>query len=786
MPWTVADVDKHRRGLDNKQKRQWVAVANSAMQRCRERGGSNCEGQAIRMANGVVARRAGPAVRKEITSKGHDGAIVCFYLPEKYADEIHAVGSSLLGGRVVPKDELHVTLQYLGNISKLGDQNSRLLAAVTGFVSYLIRELDGGPLTATIGGIGRFNTNEGGGENCVYLSVDSPQLNRAWEMLCNQLAMAEVKTDNKHGFTGHITVGYIPEDEPTPFVKFEPIAIELDEVTLALGDICYHFPLAAEVAARSGEYGMRTASKAVWTTAFVNDLPDSSFLYIEAGGKKDSDGKTAPRSKRHFPYRDAGGKIDLPHLRNAIARIPQSNAPGLNKEALQARARRLLASSGGGESETKRGSIARGSTPRRGVRDRGDTETKRGTIARGSAPKRGKSFDDVEKSGGVGFTVFKQDDGKLRWVMFSSNPYEDRDEEYVTQKAQEFDIELMDKTGDYGVLRWWHVGKPYFEKPGDWLSVKAGPGLDLGVCDFAAMHGRIRVESGTFYSEKVGEAVAASAPELEGSLGYAHPDDEPDAGGGYLHIKTFERSLTPKGKASNLFTSLLVESGDEAIMDNAKKKALRDLGVDIDDVLQRSERMQAKADERAPYRMKSSDDDADADADRDLAHRLDGLYDQLASLQQTIKEGAAAADEPEQRLEDLMLHELTVGEFQDVIKGVVATKSTEPIAVALKAIFEEIQEVKEILTSKSVQSVVDDVGRMKAKLERVTARMNGIGSKVREMSDEQPRILGRNGGGVRPSVDDETIFSDLEDGDLTTKSGSNPFSWIDDFIVKDK
>lgn len=91
--------------------------------------------------------------------------------------------------------------------------------------------------------------------------------------------------------------------------------------------------------------------KAVWSRAFINDLPDSSFLFIESGGKKDGEGKTVPRSLRHFPVKDGDGKIDLPHLRNAIARIPQSNAPGLTsdkKKALQDRARRML-------SETQKG-----------------------------------------------------------------------------------------------------------------------------------------------------------------------------------------------------------------------------------------------------------------------------------------------------------------------------------------------------------------------------------------------------------------------------------------------
>lgn len=50
---------------------------------------------------------------------------------------------------------------------------------------------------------------------------------------------------------------------------------------------------------------------AVWTTAYVNSLPDSSFLWIGPDGAK------------HLPYKDKSGKIDLPHLRNAAARLNQ-------------------------------------------------------------------------------------------------------------------------------------------------------------------------------------------------------------------------------------------------------------------------------------------------------------------------------------------------------------------------------------------------------------------------------------------------------------------------------
>lgn len=78
--------------------------------------------------------------------------------------------------------------------------------------------------------------------------------------------------------------------------------------------------------------------KAKWTTAYINTLPDASFAVIESGGTKDDEGKTTPRSLRHLPYKDADGKVDLPHLRNALARLPQSS---LSAE-LKARAQKKL------------------------------------------------------------------------------------------------------------------------------------------------------------------------------------------------------------------------------------------------------------------------------------------------------------------------------------------------------------------------------------------------------------------------------------------------------------
>lgn len=57
MPWSVGDVEKHNKGLSDKQKKRWVRVANSVRAKCLADGGSesSCDASAIRQANGVVS-----------------------------------------------------------------------------------------------------------------------------------------------------------------------------------------------------------------------------------------------------------------------------------------------------------------------------------------------------------------------------------------------------------------------------------------------------------------------------------------------------------------------------------------------------------------------------------------------------------------------------------------------------------------------------------------------------------------------------------------------------------
>jgi len=123
-------------------------------------------------------------------------------------------------------------------------------------------------------------------------------------------------------------------------------------------------------------------------------------------------------------------------------------------------------------------------------------------------------------------------EGRYRWVAISSNSYQDREGEIVSQKALAASV----ARGDKGKLLWWHDEKAV-----------------LGECDFQMINGRMLIESGTFKSQKVGAAFA----KLKGlgvSVGFRHPADEPK-NGVYENVQIFERSILPAKRAANGLTS---------------------------------------------------------------------------------------------------------------------------------------------------------------------------------------------------------------------------------------
>lgn len=99
-------------------------------------------------------------------------------------------------------------------------------------------------------------------------------------------------------------------------------------------------------------YKVIPQQRATWTTAYQNALPDSAFAFVRKG-KKDAEGKTVPRTNRFLPYRDKDGNIDVPHLRNALSRLPQSSLSADEKAQAQKVLDKAAKEAGVGEDNQK-------------------------------------------------------------------------------------------------------------------------------------------------------------------------------------------------------------------------------------------------------------------------------------------------------------------------------------------------------------------------------------------------------------------------------------------------
>ncbi|MGH8896333.1 MAG: XkdF-like putative serine protease domain-containing protein [Egibacteraceae bacterium] len=300
--------------------------------------------------------------------------IIAWYLPEELSREL-----AIPGGEA-PED-LHLTVLYLGDPEAY---DLDLVAACLKLYTWRC----GWPRTGRVGGLGRFIGEDD--QDVIVALVDIPELENLRRGLIDDLSCYGALNwgeQASHGFVPHVTLAYVPRDEGELPVLTEAYELAISELTLAFGagKVTFQFNDAYrgdEMMAQPAYYAARSllakagrvvssanmkllegakvalqalidaevsrrddgTDKATWSGAYVNDLPDSAFLHVEPGGEKDEDGKTKPRSLRHWPYRDADGQVDLPHLRNALSRIPQTK--GLSQDVrdrAQARAEKLLA-----------------------------------------------------------------------------------------------------------------------------------------------------------------------------------------------------------------------------------------------------------------------------------------------------------------------------------------------------------------------------------------------------------------------------------------------------------
>lgn len=325
------------------------------------------------------------------------------------------------------------------------------------------------------------------------------------------------------------------------------------------------------------------------------------------------------------------------------------------------------------------------------------------------------------------FAVFKDHAGRLRWLAVSSTAFQDRDGEIVSVKALEDDVARSDATGQYGPLRFWHV-----------------PGLDIGDCDFRAVHGRSLIESGTFRDERYAAAVKDGD---QVSLGFLHTLDQPTPDKIFEAIHTFERSVTPAGRASNPFTRLTIQEVQMLTKEKQDELASR-VGPDILETLLAGVEQTEKAADAAGVRHKESarvavwDEEAQAwaevttkapagevmpEIEEPIAVELDeepveaeGGYftpEELAEITSAIAPIVAAA--VVEQLSPMLNMEAKMSKFTDELKGMVAPQLAQKDAA---------------------------IAEQAATLAAVKAEADAISARLKNLEGDQPR-----GAGYRPS-----------------------------------
>lgn len=126
--------------------------------------------------------------------------------------------------------QLHCTLYYAGKTSGetqvSASQISRLKEA-----AHEIARWAGGPITAQANGITRFSSS-GDEDDPIVVSIDSPKLPRLYHALMQQLFRNGDHNfrEPDHGFTPHITLGYIDQEEPMPIDRWIPREVKFRDI----------------------------------------------------------------------------------------------------------------------------------------------------------------------------------------------------------------------------------------------------------------------------------------------------------------------------------------------------------------------------------------------------------------------------------------------------------------------------------------------------------------------------------------------------------------------------
>lgn len=172
-----------------------------------------------------------------------DGVMLALYPDPETAKALAVDGGS-------PVEELHVTVCYPGKVADV--ELEPLLYAADMIAN---RE----PITATIGGHGRFTGGEDG--DVLVALVDSPALEDLRRDVLDALAAQGVPVVRNHGYTPHVTLAYLDPDDASPVDRLDPVTVTFTGLAVVYGEDRTDVPFSAAPAPTSGLAAMVTGAK---------------------------------------------------------------------------------------------------------------------------------------------------------------------------------------------------------------------------------------------------------------------------------------------------------------------------------------------------------------------------------------------------------------------------------------------------------------------------------------------------------------------------------------------
>ncbi len=182
------------------------------------------------------------------------GVMVAWFLPEYIAERVAVPGGEDAG-------DLHVTLAYLGDAATFTLEDQRKLIGAVGAAVKKHHNLSG-----KIGGTGRFVNGED--TDPYWVGVEIPGLAELRATLVDELTLAGISLAG-HGaageYTPHITVAYLPKDQATPAITYQPTSVGVSQLTICVGPNRFVMELPYEDEWSQGGWAPEIVNKALDT-----------------------------------------------------------------------------------------------------------------------------------------------------------------------------------------------------------------------------------------------------------------------------------------------------------------------------------------------------------------------------------------------------------------------------------------------------------------------------------------------------------------------------------------